>query len=112
MKAEGLINYMEQTMKIEIWSDVICPWCYIGKRRFEQALEQFGHHENINVIWRSFELDRNAPPLYPGTLEERLASKYGVSRQERGSNECQRDCSRERDRAGISLGRCPLREHI
>ncbi len=69
-------------MKIEIWSDVICPWCYIGKRRFEQALEQFGHHENINVIWRSFELDRNAPPLYPGTLEERLASKYGVSRQE------------------------------
>jgi predicted DsbA family dithiol-disulfide isomerase len=69
-------------MKIEIWSDVICPWCYIGKRRFEKALEQFGPHENINVIWRSFELDRNAPPHYPGTLEERLASKYGVSLQE------------------------------
>jgi predicted DsbA family dithiol-disulfide isomerase len=69
-------------MKIEIWSDVICPWCYIGKRRFEQALEQFGHHENINVVWRSFELDRNAQPQYPGTPEERLANKYGVSLQE------------------------------
>ncbi len=69
-------------MKIEIWSDVICPWCYIGKRRFEKALEQFGQHENINVIWRSFELDQNAPSQYPGTLEERLASKYGVSLQE------------------------------
>lgn len=69
-------------MQIEIWSDVICPWCYIGKRRFEKALEQFGQHENINVIWRSFELDRNAPQHYPGTLEERLASKYGVSLQE------------------------------
>jgi predicted DsbA family dithiol-disulfide isomerase len=69
-------------MQIEIWSDVICPWCYIGKRHFEKALEQFGQLENINVIWRSFELDRNAPSHYPGTLEERLASKYGVSLQE------------------------------
>ena len=69
-------------MHIEIWSDVICPWCYIGKRRFEKALEQFGQHEDINVIWRSFELDQNAPQHYPGTLEERLASKYGVSLQE------------------------------
>jgi len=66
-------------MRIEIWSDVICPWCYIGKRHFEKALEQFGQHQDINVIWRSFELDRNAPQQYPGTLEERLASKYGVS---------------------------------
>jgi predicted DsbA family dithiol-disulfide isomerase len=69
-------------MQIEIWSDVICPWCYIGKRRFEKALEQFGQHEDIKVIWRSFELDQNAPQHYPGTLEERLASKYGVSLQE------------------------------
>ena len=69
-------------MQIEIWSDVICPWCYIGKRHFEKALEQFGQHDNINVIWRSFELDRNAPRHYPGTQEERLASKYGVSLQE------------------------------
>jgi len=69
-------------MRIEIWSDVICPWCYIGKRHFEMALEQFGQHRDINVIWRSFELDQNAPRQYPGTPVERLASKYGVSLQE------------------------------
>jgi len=69
-------------MQIEIWSDVICPWCYIGKRHFEKALEQFGQHRDINVIWRSFELDQNAPRQYPGTPVERLANKYGVSLQE------------------------------
>jgi predicted DsbA family dithiol-disulfide isomerase len=69
-------------MQIEIWSDVICPWCYIGKRRFENALERFGHHENINVIWRSFELDPNSTQQYPGTLTELLSKKYGVSPQE------------------------------
>jgi predicted DsbA family dithiol-disulfide isomerase len=73
---------MEDTMQIEIWSDVICPWCYIGKRRFEKALVQFGQRENINVIWRSFELDPNAPPQYPGTLNEVLTRKYGVSPQQ------------------------------
>lgn len=66
-------------MKIEIWSDVICPWCFIGKRHFEKALEQLGNHPDITVVWRSFELDQNAPLQYPGTPVERLASKYGVS---------------------------------
>jgi predicted DsbA family dithiol-disulfide isomerase len=69
-------------MQIEIWSDVICPWCYIGKRRFEQALAQSGRRETVNVVWRSFELDSRAPPQYPGTLEEMLARKYGVSLQQ------------------------------
>lgn len=69
-------------MQIEIWSDVICPWCYIGKRSFEKALAQFGQRENVNVIWRSFELDPNAPPQYPVSLEELLARKYGVSLQQ------------------------------
>ena len=69
-------------MQIEIWSDVICPWCYIGKRRFENALKQFGPHESISVIWRSFELDQDAPRHYPGTSIERLSIKYGVSLQE------------------------------
>jgi predicted DsbA family dithiol-disulfide isomerase len=66
-------------MKIEIWSDVICPWCYVGKRRFEMALADFEHRDKVQVIWHSFELDRNAPQQYPGTLEEMLALKYGVS---------------------------------
>ena len=69
-------------MQIEIWLDVICPWCYIGKRHFEKALAQFGHRENANIIWRSFELDPNAPPQYPVSLEELLARKYGVSLQQ------------------------------
>jgi predicted DsbA family dithiol-disulfide isomerase len=66
-------------MQIEIWSDVICPWCYIGKRRFEQALAQFPRRDEVQVVWRSFELDPRAPQQYPGTLDEMLARKYGVS---------------------------------
>jgi len=69
-------------MKIEIWSDVICPWCYIGKRRFETALADFAQRDDVQVIWRSFELDSNAPRQQPGTLVEMLASKYRVSPQE------------------------------
>jgi len=69
-------------MQVEIWSDVICPWCYIGKRRFETALAQFAHRDRISVIWRSFELDPKAPRHYPGNLNERLAKKYGVSLQQ------------------------------
>jgi len=69
-------------MKVEIWSDVICPWCYIGKRRFEMALAGFAHRNEVEVIWRSFELDARAPQEYPGTLEDLLAKKYGVSPQQ------------------------------
>ena len=69
-------------MQVEIWSDVICPWCYIGKRRFEMALANFAQRESVQVIWRSFELDPNAPPQYPETLEELLAHKYRVSLQQ------------------------------
>ena len=61
-------------MQIEIWSDVICPWCYIGKRRFEMALADFPHKEEVRVIWRSFELDPDSPRRLPGTLEEMLAN--------------------------------------
>lgn len=73
---------MAKTLLVEIASDVICPWCYIGKRRFEMALANFAHKESVNVIWRSFELDPKSPPQYPDTLEQMLARKYGVSPQE------------------------------
>ena len=69
-------------MKIEIWSDLICPWCYIGKRRFEAALARFEQRQHVEVVWRSFELDPQAPRLYPGTLTDRLAQKYAVSQHE------------------------------
>lgn len=66
-------------MKVEIWSDVVCPWCYIGKRRFEQALERFEHPGEVEVVWRSFELDPNAPARQTESHAEHLARKYGVS---------------------------------
>ena len=65
-------------MKIEIWSDVVCPWCAIGKRRFESALERFEHRDDVEVVYRSFELDPTAPAERPGTQNEYLAAKYGV----------------------------------
>ncbi|MEX2290106.1 MAG: DsbA family oxidoreductase [Mycobacteriales bacterium] len=66
-------------MRVEIWSDVVCPWCYIGKRRFEQALAAFPHRDEVEVVWRAFELDGQAPPERVGDYAEMLAAKYGCS---------------------------------
>lgn len=66
-------------MDVEIWSDIACPWCYIGKRRFEAALERFEHRDDVNVTWRSFELDPDAPHERTGNRAERLAQKYGMT---------------------------------
>jgi predicted DsbA family dithiol-disulfide isomerase len=66
-------------LTVEIWSDVVCPWCYIGKRRFEAAMETFEHADEVTVMWRSFELDQEAPHESEGTAAERLAAKYGMS---------------------------------
>jgi len=64
-------------VQVEIWSDVVCPWCYIGKRRFEQALERFDHATEVQVTWRSFELNPQAA-FRPGRpMAEQLAAKYG-----------------------------------
>lgn len=71
---------VERCVKVDIWSDVVCPWCYIGKRRFEAALDRFTHRAEVRVTWRSFELDPNAQPSpdNPGDYAARLARKYGV----------------------------------
>ena len=69
-------------MRVEIWSDVVCPWCYIGKRHFEQALEQFEGRDDVEVIWRSFELDPGHPRRFEGDLAAALAAKYGTSREQ------------------------------
>lgn len=66
-------------MLVEIWSDVVCPWCYIGKRRFEAALEQFEHPDQVEIRWRSFELDPTAPFRRSGRMAEHLAAKYGMT---------------------------------
>lgn len=65
-------------MQVEIWSDVVCPWCAIGKRRFESALAEFEHADEVEVRWRSFELDPTAPRTVTGGGAQRLADKYGV----------------------------------
>jgi predicted DsbA family dithiol-disulfide isomerase len=69
-------------LSIEIFSDVVCPWCYIGKRRFEAALERFEHRDEVEVTWRSFELDPDAPREPQGTPAERLAAKLGRTVEE------------------------------
>jgi predicted DsbA family dithiol-disulfide isomerase len=69
-------------VRVEIWSDVVCPWCFIGKRRFEDALTRFPHADDVEVVWRSFELDPSAPFSQGVDNAARLAAKYGVSREE------------------------------
>ena len=66
-------------MHVEIWSDIACPWCYVGKRRFEAALAAFEHRDDVQVTWRSFELDPAAPAEREHSGAEHLAAKYGMS---------------------------------
>jgi predicted DsbA family dithiol-disulfide isomerase len=69
------------TLRIDIWSDIACPWCYIGKRHLENALASFPHAEHVEIVWRAFELDPSAPKVAPATrqpMAERLAAKYHI----------------------------------
>jgi predicted DsbA family dithiol-disulfide isomerase len=65
-------------VRIEIWSDVVCPWCYIGKRHLEQALEGFEHRDDVEIVYRSFELDPTTPEVPVETTVEALARKFGT----------------------------------
>src|SRR3954451_24467404 len=65
-------------MRIEIWSDVVCPWCYVGKRHLEQALDGFAHRDAVEIVWRAYELDPNGPRERVGSYPERIARKYGI----------------------------------
>ncbi|MEY4581190.1 MAG: oxidoreductase [Pseudomonadota bacterium] len=71
---------MSQQLLVDIWSDLACPWCYIGKRRFEKALAQFAHNAQVTVTWRSFELDPSAPVQRDTSVShaQRIAQKYGM----------------------------------
>src|SRR4051812_10721700 len=69
-------------MHVEIWSEIACPWCYVGKRRFEAALAAFEQRDDVRVTWRSFELDPDAPPERGGERAEHLAAKYGMTREQ------------------------------
>jgi predicted DsbA family dithiol-disulfide isomerase len=69
-------------MHVEIWSDIVCPWCYVGKRRFEAALEAFEQRDDVRVTWRSFELDPHAPRERAVDSATHLAEKYGMTREQ------------------------------
>ncbi len=65
-------------MKIDIWSDIACPWCYIGKRRLETALADYPHRDSVDITWHSYQLDPTLPEHYDGTEAEYLASRKGM----------------------------------
>jgi predicted DsbA family dithiol-disulfide isomerase len=66
-------------MRVDIWSDIACPFCYIGKRNFEKALEMFPHKDQVQVIMHSFELDPQAPKSQNVSMDQMLAKKYGMT---------------------------------
>ncbi len=72
---------MADRLLVEVWSDLVCPWCYLGKRRLERALEQFAERDRVDVVWRSFELEPDAPAT-PEPRAEALARRYGMTADE------------------------------
>ncbi|WP_030933599.1 DsbA family oxidoreductase [Streptomyces sp. NRRL S-646] len=66
-------------MKVEIWSDIACPWCYVGKARFEKALDAFPHRDQVEVVHRSFELDPSRAKGDVQPVIRMLTKKYGMS---------------------------------
>jgi len=69
-------------MQVEIWADVVCPWCYVGKKRFLRVLDSFPHRDRVTVIERSYQLDPTAPPGKGMPVREMLRRKYGMGDQQ------------------------------
>jgi predicted DsbA family dithiol-disulfide isomerase len=67
-------------LRIDVWSDIVCPWCAIGGRRLERALEQFPHRDQVEVVWHAFELDPSAPRVHEGDHVTHIADKFGRPR--------------------------------
>ena len=72
---------MGNTLKIQIWSDIMCPFCYIGKRRLEDALAQFEHRDAVEIEWKSFQLDANFIASPDDNIIDHLAEKYRKDNQ-------------------------------
>jgi predicted DsbA family dithiol-disulfide isomerase len=72
---------MATRLKVDVWSDIACPWCFIGKRRLETALREFPYADQVEVDWHAFELDPSAPRIRDKSLShhERIAKKYGTT---------------------------------
>jgi predicted DsbA family dithiol-disulfide isomerase len=70
---------MARKISVDVWSDIVCPWCAIGDRRLSTALASFAHAPDVRVTWHAFELDPSAPPVRSDDHVEHLARKYGRS---------------------------------
>ena len=75
---------MKNELRIDVWSDIACPWCYVGKRRLEAALALFPHRDAVEIVWRAFELDPSAPSERDRSVSyaERISKKYGTAVRE------------------------------
>lgn len=87
-------------MKIEVWSDFVCPFCYIGKRRLEEALEQFPQKDQVEVEFKSFELDPNAPKKDEQSVYEMLGRKYRMTGEQ--AKQMTRNVSEQAASAGLT----------
>ena len=88
-------------MRVEIWSDVVCPWCYLGKRRFERALDSFAHADEVEVTYRSFELDPSAPKDTTTPTAQMLASKYRMTSEQ--ASDAQRQMEQRAAKDGLTF---------
>tara|TARA_R100001143_G_C3360441_1_gene135117 strand:- start:5967 stop:6668 length:702 start_codon:yes stop_codon:yes gene_type:complete len=90
-----------ETMNVEVWSDVVCPFCYIGKRNFENALKQTGLTDNVNVVWRSFELAPDLRPNPEATIYEELCKRKGWSLEQ--SKQIHRQMEQRAKESGLTF---------
>jgi predicted DsbA family dithiol-disulfide isomerase len=95
------------TMEVEIWADIVCPWCYLGKRHFEQALASFEHRDKVQVTYRSFQLNPGAPPGVTTPTVEMLAEKYRMSAAE--AEQAQRQMEQRAAADGLTFRMSGLR---
>ncbi|GAB20434.1 hypothetical protein GOEFS_115_00740 [Gordonia effusa NBRC 100432] len=87
-------------MQVEVWTDINCPFCYLGKARFSAALDEFAHRDDVEVIHRSFELDPDLPSGTSGPVVAKIAAKYGISEAQAQANE--RGIAAQAEDAGLT----------
>src|SRR5271166_5505215 len=88
-------------MHVDIWTDMVCPWCYLGKRRMERALESFAGQDEVTVTYHSFELDPAMPPGVTTPTVEMLASKYRMSPEQ--ADQAQREMEQRAAADGLTF---------
>ena len=88
-------------MKIDIWSDIVCPFCVIGKRHLELALENFEHADDVEIVWHSYELDPSIEREPGRTLVDTIATKYGISAEQSAAS--QRDVAARAAAVGLTF---------